>query len=496
MDWFDIYAVEVLTAQRSLLKRIRNHPLFSLWFLFLAFGFVWFLLRVYTFSQEQVVGGLFADIETNSIYFLIFIIFFAKAVSDSFRKIAQNRALMFNLSQPVKQRNILMGKIFSEIIFNVGLLVAVIGLFVLNVLVFDYSVAGDVWFVVNSVLICIISTIIGTVFSIFNVFPLRKRFKLLVSIVPVLAITYYVLYYMKIPGPLLSMVFIALGLISLVLIVLCNMVFLEAWNRGTNPGKNPKMATLLNGNHKKGRFLIRLLPSAQEALFRREIAKKVRSREFIGTVITILAISYGSLYIAGDYTQDEILQSRFGYLFAPMVIGLGIFAAALLEPGISQLSTIGREGKNLWILKTSPLSGTSIVQTKALANMISTPLIVVGPGIFVTMYTGYSIHAVLFSSLSAITMVMLFTGIGAWFGAKYANFDESVKGYPDIMTIYIYAMVCLIFMAFFCVIPLGVYIFDSFLGILTLIMALDMALLILYLGTILGGAELDRLEAS
>jgi hypothetical protein len=494
MDWFHIYAIDVLTAERNLKNRIRNHPLFTLWFLFLAFGFVWFFLRIYTFSTEQVVGGLFADIEANSIYFIIFIIFFAKSVSDSFRKIAQNKALVFNLNQPLKQINVIFGKIVSEIVFNLGLLVLLYGLVVANVLIFNYSLAGDFWFVVNSVLICILSTILGTVFSIFNVFPLKRRFKLLFTIIPLLGLLYYVLYYISIAGPLLFLILLILTLISSALIFVCNMVFLDAWNRGTNPGKNLRMSRFIYGNHKGGGLMVKLLPDALGALFRREIARKMRSREFVGTVITIIAISYGSLYIAGDYTQDDILQANFGFLFAPMVIGLGIFAAALLEPGISQLSTIGREGKNIWILKSSPLSGANIIQTKALANMISTPMIIIGPGIFVTLYTGYSIYAGLFSALAALTMVFLFTGLGAWFGAKYANFDESVKGYPDIMTVYIFSMVCLIFGVIFCFIPLGVYFFDFFLGILAMIFFADLAALVLYLGSMLGGSELDKLE--
>jgi hypothetical protein len=460
----------------------------------LSLGFIWLILRVYVFSLEQGTQGLFADIEINTILFLIFIIFFAKTVSDTSRKIIQNKSIVFHLAQPTRQSNVLLGKLLAQMLINLGLFTTIIALFVGVILLFDFPVWGNFWFVVNAVILTVLASNIGLMFSLYNTFSFKKRLKLLIGLSPALLIIYYVLYYTKIGGEILFLVLSGVMFISFFMLILSNHFFLEAWNRGTNPNKSVGSQLFSSLGITEGRISSFLLSGKERALLKREIAERLRSREFLGTVITIIAITYGSLYIALEYNQDIFIENRFGVLFTPMMVGLGIFAACLLEPGLSQLSSIGKEGKNLWILKSQPLSGATIIKIKAISNMISLPLIIIGPGIFVTLYTGYSLEAGLFAAIGAFMMVILFTGIGAWFGAKYPNFDESVKGYPDIMTTYLFAMVCFIFCVIFLIIPFGLLLEDRILGILAMIFYTDLAALVLYSGIILGGAEIDKLE--
>jgi hypothetical protein len=452
------------------------------------------MLRMYEFSIESDTGGLFAEIEVNSILLIIFIFIFAKTVSDTSRKIAQNKAIVFHLSQPIRQANVLIGKLMAQLMINLGLFTAIIALFVVNILLFRFPVPGDFWFVANSIVLTVLATTIGIMFSLFNVFPCKKRLVLLLGLSPFLTFLYYVLYYTQMGGALLFIVIFFLMTLSFLMIIPSNWVFLEAWNRGTNPNKT--VGKILFSFFKIGesRITRALLSGNERALLKREIAERMRSKEFIGTVITILAITYGSLYIALEYSQEMFIENRFGAFFTPMMVGLGIFAASLLEPGLSQLSSIGKEGKNMWVLKSSPLSGATIVKIKALSNMVSMPLIILGPAIFVTLYMGYDVVIALFSAIGALMMIMLFTGIGSWFGAKYPNFDESVKGYPDIMTTYLYAMVCFILCIMFSFIPLGVLFLDRVLGMLAIIFYADLAALVLYLGITLGGSAIDRME--
>ena len=92
-------------------------------------------------------------------------------------------------------------------------------------------------------------------------------------------------------------------------------------------------------------------------------------------------------------------------------------------------------------------------------------------------------------------MVFLFTGFGVWFGAKYPNFDESNKGNPDIMTMYLFAMGCLILGMLFLFVPFYLMIKNyNILGILMMILVTDFAALFLYYTAERGGAKLDRLE--
>ncbi len=452
------------------------------------------MLRMYVFSIESNTGGFFTEIEINSLLLIIFIFIFARTVSDTARKVAQNKSMVFHLSQPIRQTSVLNGKLIAQLVMNMGLVTAILALFVANILLFAFPIPGDFWFVANSAVLTVLATTIGFVFSLFNTFPFRKRVKLLLVISPFLTFLYYVLYYTTWAGPFLFISLILLMVISFIMIIPSNWVFLEAWNRGINPTGSMGRTIISFFKIGESRIIRRFLAMEERALLKREIAERFRSKEFIGTVITVLAITYGSLYIALDYSEEFFIESRFGEFFIPMMVGLGIFAASLLEPGLSQLSSIGKEGKNLWVLKSSPLSGAAIIKVKALANMVSMPLIILGPAVFVTLYMGYDVVIALFAAIGALMMIMLFTGIGSWFGAKYPNFDESVKGYPDIMTTYLYAMVCFLLCIMFSFIPLGVIFLDKFLGILAIIFYADWAALILYLGITIGGSAIDKLE--
>ncbi len=494
MVWFDIYAQDTLEAWRVLKRKASKHPFLTLWFLMLAFGFVWLILRFYSLSLEEAEGGLFADIDTGTPFLVIFIIFFAKSVSNAARKIVQSKSLVFHLSQPSRQSSLLYGKIFTEIVINVGLFTAFIALIVFNILIFDFHIPTDVWFVINSLILTIFGTVLGIVFSIFNVFPFKRRLLMMMLIMPFLVSFYSSLTYFSLSMEILFVLFWIITGLSFILIVPSNLVFLEAWNIGTNPGKSIKKPIYSAEANNKGSLLSSFMDEKSRALLKREIAERFRSRAFIGMVITIAAISYGTAYANTRFDDIDLLTMRFGYLLSPLVVGLGIFAAALLEPGISTLGSVGKEGKNLWILKSSPLKGSAIIQAKALASLISIPFIVAGPAVVASLYLGYGIDAAIFSAIGAITMVLLLTGISAWFGARYPNFDENVKGNPDIMTMYVYAMVSLFFASIFCTIPLLILFFDRFLGFLAMIFFGDLAAMVLYLGTILGGIELDKLE--
>jgi hypothetical protein len=494
MDWFDIYAVDALEAWRSLKNRVRHHPFMAVWFIMRSLGFMWFILGVYAFSLKETDQGLFADINVNTILFLIFIIFFAKSVSDTTRKIAQNKVLVFHLAQPVRQSHVLFGKMLTEVMINLGLFTLIVGLGVFSILLFRFQIPGDFWFITNATIITIAGTVIGIVFSIFNIFPFARRFVLMIWLIPLLAVFYYALFFITLSSHLMFMLFTMLTIISFVMILPCNRVFLEAWNRGTNPGKNIRRPIYSRYNRGESWILRRFMPEKSRALLKREIAEVIRSGEFLGMVIIIIAISYATIYALGKLENPELFGWDLVRYVSPMVLGIGMFAAALVEPGISTLRSIGREGKNLWILKSSPLPGSTVVQTKALSSLISMPLIVVGPGIFATVWAGYEPVIVLFSALGAVMMVLLLTGIGAWFGAKFPNFDESVKGYPDLMTLYIYSIVCLFFATIFCSVPLTFFIFDRFLGVLVIIFFVDLAALVLYLGIIFGGSALDKTE--
>ncbi|UCF08413.1 MAG: hypothetical protein JSW28_01620, partial [Thermoplasmata archaeon] len=356
------------------------------------------------------------------------------------------------------------------------------------------GIPGDAWFVVIATTVAVLGTTMGVMFAIFNIFPMKRRILLMLWIIPPMAVFYSILTYTSLTGPTFFAVVALLTVVSLAEMTQANRVFLEAWNIGCHPSRGAKRS-LYTPNVNGGRnIMVKLMRPNELVLLKREITERFRSGQFLGMLITIAAITYATIYAVNEFADTEAVAIRYGYLVKPMIVGMGIFAAALMEPGISTLSSIGKEGKNMWILRSSPIRGSTVVSTKALASLVSVPFVVMGPGLFGTLFAGFNAVSILFSTLVALTMVLLCTGIASWFSVKYPNFDESVKGYPDIMTLYIYAMVCLVFAIMFAIIPFFIWMYDMVLGMLAIIFFADLAALVLYMGIILGGAELDKTE--
>ncbi|UCE74774.1 MAG: hypothetical protein JSV56_03480 [Methanomassiliicoccales archaeon] len=507
MGWYDIYSADAISTYRVLRKRIYKHPIMAIWFIILMIAFAWIVLRTYEFSMRQGEEGIFTDIEPNTLLLIIFFIFLAKSVADTTRRVAQNKALIFYLSQPIRKRNVLFGKFFSELVFNLLLFETMVGVMLLVIIISGIHIPLDLWYLGYAFILSTLGTSLGFSFSIFNALrPFSRRFIVMLAQGPFFIAVYSItmdLYQSLVHWPLF-LVLITLSFASLLLLLLCQKVFLDSWTFGTSASEGVKKS-VYDIFSRSPLVPARLMDERLRALVRRELAEKVRSGAIWGTVITVIAITWGTKYAIDTLADVDLLQMSTGKYVYPLLVGMGIFAVSTLEPGISSLSGIGREGKNIWILKTAPFGGSLVAKAKALSNAAISPLIVFGTALFSAYYISYYteiklmnysfLEVAVFSVLAAQTMIFLFIGLGCWFGAKYPNFDESNKGNPDIMTMYIFAMSCLILGALFITAPFYLMIRQyNVLGLLAMILSLDIAALFLYFAAERGGKRLDRLE--
>jgi hypothetical protein len=507
MGWYEIYSKDTIGSYRVLNKRISKHPFMTVWFLLLMIAFAWIVLWMYEFSITQAEDALFADAEPNTFLLIIFFLFLAKSVADTTRRVAQNKELVFYLSQPIKQKGVLFGKFLSEHVFNLLIFETAISVMLIVIVFFRLKIIVDMWYIGYSLLMVILGTSLGFSFSIINSLrPILRRLTVLLSEMPFFVVIYIVIvnFYYSLDGWPLTVFLIFLIITSFLLLLICDRIFLDAWTFGISANEGAKKS-VYDIFSRTPLVPERLMDERLRALVRREIAENVRSGAIWGTVITVIAITYGTMYAIDSFGDGNVLQVSFGKYVYPLVVGMGIFAVSALEPGISSLSSIGKEGKNLWILKTAPFRGRLVTQSKALANVAISPLIVFGTGLLSAYYLSFHteielmnysfFEVVIFTALGAQTMIFLFTGLGIWFGAKFPNFDESNKGNPDIMTMYIFAMGCLFLGVSFMAVPFYLMMENlNFLSILALILALDIAALFLYITTDRAGLALEKLE--
>jgi hypothetical protein len=130
-----------------------------------------------------------------------------------------------------------------------------------------------------------------------------------------------------------------------------------------------------------------------------------------------------------------------------------------------------------------PVSGGDIVRGKMLAVLLMLPFVVLFVAIPIPLVSGLSWVAMLFSGIGAAVMFLSATGIGLWHGARNPNYDESSGNAPDVMTMYTFMLLILFLSSALLLPPLAIALADRFLGFLALVMALDISLLILYLGS-------------
>jgi hypothetical protein len=422
MGWYDVYSKDAISAYRVLKKRISKHPIMTIWFIVLMIGFAWIVLRMYEFSMEQGEEGIFTDIEPKTILLIVFFIFLAKSVADTARRVVQNKDLVFFLSRPIKQRSVLFGKFISEQIFNILVFETIVGVMTLVILFFGIRIELDLWYFGYAFLLTIFGTSMGFSFSVFNgLRPLRRRFLVMMAEVPFFILVYNLTIelYEPLSGWLFTVLLIILTLISLLLLLLCDKVFLDAWTFGTsaNEGAKRSVYDIFSRSPLVPR---RLMNERLRALVRRELAEEVRSGRIWGTVITVIAVTWGTMYAIDSLADVDIFNFSAGKYVYPLLVGMGIFAVSTLEPGLSSLSSIGREGKKLWILKTAPFGGKVVAKAKALANVAISPLIVFGTALVSAYYMCYHtdlklvnyhfLEIVIFSALGAQTMIFLFTG--------------------------------------------------------------------------------------
>jgi hypothetical protein len=211
-------------------------------------------------------------------------------------------------------------------------------------------------------------------------------------------------------------------------------------------------------------------------------------------LIAILGIS--ALLIWGwnrIENMDYVPDLARGYAY-PAIISIGLYLAAVLQCALIGLGSIGKEGRRFWILRSMPVTGRKIFNAKAFAILSFSPITVAGVALPLPLILGYSWWWVLFFVLSAIALILTFTGIGLILGAFYPNFDESRGGMPDIMSMYLTMIMCLVFGAFMITIP-GFNMRSNVLGGLGMcIIMIEVGAIVLLAAIRIGAWHYERIE--
>jgi hypothetical protein len=493
----EIYYTDALTGYRNMLKRMNKNKIYSVWSMLVmltAFGSVVAIISFIARSGE--IEGFPLDL--NDVLFLFFLVFMGKSLLDTYHYLVERPASVFLLIQPFGSASIVLGKMLSIIIFNLALLA--FGLGIMTAMTFMHPllyfvIPPDI--IIDLILLSLLASIIGFTYSVLS--GLRNYARKLLGAAmfsPVMSLIYIVMGQLRITGWDLTQMLGVLAVLSLIGIPISAIVLLESWNTMTG-SRSPLHPVRRSG--KSGRtvqFVRKYFGKAISVVYDCEVRILLRKREGVGNAITLAGLLVFAVYFYSEFHTFLGFPHFLREIIPILVVGLALYLTVVSLGLVPALGAFSHDGKSAWVFKTVPVPESEIVRGKALAVLLMLPFVILFVAIPIPLVTGLAPIAMLFTSIGAAVMFLTATGIGIWHGARSPNFDESTGNAPDVMTMYTFMLLILFFSVFLLVPPLVLAFSDKILGFLALILALDIAVLILYLGMRGAVRALSRLEVS
>jgi len=476
---------------------MNKSTIYSIWSMLVmltAFGSVVGIIAFIARSGE--IEGF--PLNLNDVLFLFFLVFMGKSLLDAYHYLVERPASVFLLIQPFGSTTIVLGKLLSIIVFNLGLLAFGLGIMTAMTFVHPlmyFSIPPDI--VLDLILLSLLASIVGFTYAVLSGMRSWPR-KLLGAALfsPVVSLIYLVMGSLRITGWDLTQILGILAVLSLVGIPVSALMLLESWN--TMTGSRSPLHKVRKGG-KPGRtvqLVQKYFGTAISSVYDCEVRTLLRKREGVGNAITIVGLLVFAIYFYNEFKTFLGFPGFLLDIIPILVVGLALFLSVVSLGLVPALGAFSHDGKSAWVFKIVPVAESEIVQGKALAVLLMMPFVILFVAIPIPLVSGLTPIAMLFTSIGAAVMFFTATGIGIWHGARSPNFDESSGNAPDVMTMYTFMLLILFLSAFLLIPPLILAFSDKILGFLALILALDISVLILYLG-IKGAAKgLSRLEVT
>jgi len=490
-----VFAADSLTASRSLAARVRKHPAMTVWFVLLMLSATWMGLRMAQLVASQGLDAGPLTVQPHTLLLVYFMIMMGKSVVDTNSRVTQNREMLLILGQPVDIYSALWGKFAYIALGNLTVLAVMLGTATAVHAAFTPDLSVPPWFVACLVPLTLLATAMGFIFSIITSQPGFGKRLLLTALFSQLAAALYLSFENLKDSPdylvPASMLLFAAGLSC---VPVASRLFLAAWNFevGGSEGVMQK-ATRAGSGRLFSRLTRRLDPGTRE-LLRKEMVINISQKEVGGTVFTIIGLAVVLVYLRTRMGEPSALAAPFMSFVLPLLVCVGLYIAAVLQYAMLGLSSLGKEGKNFWILKHLPVRSERVFEAKAGALLVFTPVIVFAIALPLPVLAGMGLDWIAFFVLAALALAFAFTGVGIWSGTVYPNFDEGTRGTPDVMTMYLIMMACLFFGGLIVGMPGLVMHYDRVIGVLCMALSADWCALFLYHAIRRSARNYDALE--
>lgn len=485
----DLFSTEIKGSYRGFKERTQEHPLITGWFIILLITGFWILLMLVEFSKG--IEDPPFRLSEGDILFTIFFVIMAKASVETVENTLRNEQLKHHLSSPISVRKVQFSRFLKVYWYNLLLVVISLSIVSILTLIFGFEPPVTQSFYYHLYLLLLIAPLIGFNLGMFT--QVKGTFKKISSLMLYgqnISLIWLVLH-SDFPAKYVSLYITALGSLSIIFLCCSEGLFWEVWRHGTNVSTNQRLRF-----HRAGDFLPEWIRSPVRRIAEKEILIRWRRRESPATIAVTGMIGAGLIFFYMELGSSPDLGLGIGKYVYPILIGMSIYIAVILQIVFPSLSLFGREGKTFWAIRSLPVASKDIVWGKVMAILIYSPVIILIVALPLPLLLPLPLEFILFSVFSSILMIFLLGGIGAWAAAKFPNFDESVNGAPDVTTMYTMMITGMISAFLFLAIPVVIFRVDRVLGLLALIFMTDMsALVLLFLlkraGKVYEGIEMD-----
>jgi hypothetical protein len=426
------------------------------------------------------------------VYFLIIM---GKSTVDTNQRVTQNKEMAMILSQPVGVYEALWGKFAYIVLGNLAVLSVILGTATLGHAMFTPDLPVPVWFIGCFVPLALLASAMGFSFSIITSQPvLWKRLAGITMLSQLVTALYLSFGNLEADPGYLVPVTMLLFSAALACIPIAGQYFLAAWNFETGGAEGLGQKAGRAGLGAILSVLTRWMEPSTRQLFRKEMVINISRKEVGGTLFTVLGLGVVLVWLRTRMGEQAAIATPFFAIVLPLLVCIGLYIAAVLQFAMLGLGSLGKEGGNFWILKHLPVSSDRIFQAKTGALLAFTPVIILAIAIPVPVLAGMGPGWVLFFTIAGLALAFAFTAVGVWSGTVYPNFDEGTRGAPDIMTMYLIMMACLVLGAVLVGLPGLVMRYDTVVGILAMALSADWAALFLVHAVRRSARNYDRLE--
>jgi hypothetical protein len=467
----------------------------TFWFILLMLAATWMGLKVADLVASEGVNPGDLVIQPHTLLLVYFLIIMGKSVVDTNSRVTENKEMVLILSQPVVVFEALWGKFAYIILGNLTILAVALGTATAMHAFFTPDLLVPVWFVASLIPLTLMATSMGFVFSMITSQPrLSTRFAGIVLFSQLASVLYLSFDGLKGAPDYLVPASLLLFAAALACVPVASRLFLAAWNYEVSGAEGVVQKVSRAGSGKLFRAITRRMDPTTRELFRKEMVINISSKEVGGTLFTVVGLAIVLVYLRSRMGDGGALSTPFFSLVLPLLVSVGLYIAGVLQYAMLGLGSLGKEGKNFWILKHLPVDSERVFQAKAGSLLVFTPVIVLAISIPLPALSGMGPAWMAFFILAGIALALAFTAVGIWSGTVYPNFDEGTRGAPDVMTMYLIMMVCLFLGALIVGLPGLMMRYDKVVGILCMALSADWCALFLVHAIRRSARNYDALE--